>query len=260
MSNRLAGQSSGGTTLLPFLFHSSFDVPGAGDEFARDPIYDESLGYMPDEVTREFAKRMHYSAWRVSKAKTRREITHWRQRYFNYRDCIVLGNQKLTFRAVQKWRFASYFAEDMSAECQIVLIKAVAAYSPWLGVRFSTYAVTCLMRALSRLSQRRAADLSRSMPIEALPTGEPCDPHDEDQAAPSFEWLSDYLKHDDLLLTPREKMVLTLRFHLDENAPRLETLEQVGRNIGLSKERVRQVQNTALGKLRVALSSVTNGL
>ena len=62
----------------------------------------------------------------------------------------------------------------MASECQIVLIKAVAAFNPWLGIRFSTYAFTCLMRSLSRLSQRHAADrLSQSMPLESLPFGEP---------------------------------------------------------------------------------------
>ena len=68
----------------------------------------------------------------------------------------------------------SRLADDMASECQIVLIKAVAAFNPWLGIRFSTYAFTCLTRALSRLSQRLAADqLSRSLPLESLPHGEP---------------------------------------------------------------------------------------
>ena len=46
--------------------------------------------------------------------------------------------------------------------------------------------------------------------------------------------------------------MLLRRFSLDERA-KSGTLEQVGRELGLSKERVRQVQASALGKLRKAL-------
>jgi DNA-directed RNA polymerase sigma subunit (sigma70/sigma32) len=54
-------------------------------------------------------------------------------------------------------------------------------------------------------------------------------------------------------LTPREKSVLIRRYHLRDDLPRTDTLEQVGRELGLSKERVRQLQWSALGKLRAAL-------
>ncbi len=47
--------------------------------------------------------------------------------------------------------------------------------------------------------------------------------------------------------------MLTRRFHLNDEARSTETLEQVGRDLGLSKERVRQVQMAALGKLRSVL-------
>ena len=95
----------------------------------------------------------------------------------------MLGNRKLIYRAVRRWMPPSAFADDMVGDCQIVLIQAVAAYNPWMGIRFSTYAFTCLMRALSRLSQRHAADrLSRSLPLESLPDGEPRDDSTEEAA------------------------------------------------------------------------------
>jgi RNA polymerase sigma factor (sigma-70 family) len=201
---------------------------------------------------------MHYAAWRVSLALTGREAARWRRRYYDCRDRIVLGNRKLTYRAVQKWAPASQLADDMAAECQIVLIKAVAAFNPWLGIRFSTYAFTCLMRALSRLSQRQAADrLSRSLPLGSLPGGEPCYAMSEEPTRPGIARLDEYFQEGHTLLTPREKTVLMRRYHFNDNVPQTETLEQVGRELGLSKERVRQVQCAALGKLRVALLAET---
>jgi DNA-directed RNA polymerase sigma subunit (sigma70/sigma32) len=46
----------------------------------------------------------------------------------------------------------------------------------------------------------------------------------------------------------RERFVITHRYQLNGPAPTTETLEQVGKALGLSKERVRQLQNAALGK------------
>jgi RNA polymerase primary sigma factor len=49
-------------------------------------------------------------------------------------------------------------------------------------------------------------------------------------------------------LDEREKVILRLRFGLDSEGPH--TLEEIGRVIGLSRERVRQLEAQALGKLR----------
>ena len=64
--------------------------------------------------------------------------------------------------------------------------------------------------------------------------------------------IDEFLQANHSLLSPREKMVLVRRFSLDEQA-KAGTLEEVGRELGLSKERVRQVQASALGNLRQAL-------
>jgi RNA polymerase primary sigma factor len=75
---------------------------------------------------------------------------------------------------------------------------------------------------------------------------------DENALSP-FELLRDKtLRQDvrDILeeLEPREAEILTLRFGLDGNKPK--TLEEVGRKFKVTRERVRQIQNIALTKLR----------
>jgi RNA polymerase primary sigma factor len=49
-------------------------------------------------------------------------------------------------------------------------------------------------------------------------------------------------------LTPREERVLRLRYGLDDGKPR--TLEEVGKEFNVTRERIRQIEAKALRKLR----------
>lgn len=90
------------------------------------------------------------------------------------------------------------------------------------------------------------------------PIGEEEDSHlgdfipDDDALAPADaasmlllkEQLGDVLK----TLTPREEKVLSLRFGLEDGHPR--TLEEVGKEFNVTRERIRQIEAKALRKLR----------
>jgi RNA polymerase sigma factor (sigma-70 family) len=241
-----------------FLFHPDFVSKSAKGQFDPAPLLDDPTNYddkyMPDEVTRDHAKRMHYAAYRISTARSPGELARWRGAYHALRDRIVLGNRKLIYRAVRRRMAASNRAEDLIGDCHIVLIQAVAAFNPWMGIRFSTYAYTCLVRALSRLSQRANTDwLTRSVSLDALPEGEPRHRLPPDVGGSAQIPIEDYLREDHPLLSYREKMILAHRFTMHAD-PAEQTLEKVGKALGLSKERVRQVQATALDKLRKVLS------
>ncbi len=70
--------------------------------------------------------------------------------------------------------------------------------------------------------------------------------HDEPEPDDVSERVHDLVR----ALDPREQVVLTLRFGLDGEPRR--TLVQIGRQLGVSKERVRQLQDRALKKIRNA--------
>jgi len=57
-------------------------------------------------------------------------------------------------------------------------------------------------------------------------------------------------------LDDRERSILDLRFGLDDKAPK--TLDQIGQAMGVTRERIRQVQNIALKKLRTGMQKRDN--
>jgi RNA polymerase primary sigma factor len=79
---------------------------------------------------------------------------------------------------------------------------------------------------------------------------------DEDAQTP-FEVLRDKNLRDEVtdlleVLDDRERKIIFQRFALDGGTPK--TLEEVGKRFGVTRERIRQLQNIALTKLRRALS------
>ncbi len=237
-----------------FVIHPVFNKSTANKIFGLGAVVPSfSGGHMPDDITRECSSRMHYAAWRMSRCKYDETRNGWKNQYLRMRDMIVLGNRKLIFRAIRRWKPPANQVEDMTSDCHIVLIQAVSTYNPWLGIRFSTYAFTCLIRALSRMSRKLQADkLSRSVPLEML-AGTDLDPSSSDLISSLSLPLDELFGDSSILLSPREKLVLIHRFGLTDKQPAASTLEQVGKQLGLSKERVRQVQLQALPKLRAIL-------
>jgi RNA polymerase primary sigma factor len=76
-------------------------------------------------------------------------------------------------------------------------------------------------------------------------------PAPEDEAETSFrkETLTKVLG----MLSPRERAVLELRYGLDGKPPR--TLDEVGRTFNVTRERIRQIENQSLKKLRALADS-----
>lgn len=77
-----------------------------------------------------------------------------------------------------------------------------------------------------------------------IPDDDALSPADAASISLLKEQLSEVLK----TLTPREEKVLSLRFGLEDGHPR--TLEEVGKEFNVTRERIRQIEAKALRKLR----------
>jgi RNA polymerase primary sigma factor len=111
------------------------------------------------------------------------------------------------------------------------------------------------------MSPERVRDIQR-IALEPLsletPVGEEDDSFlgdfvaDENSIAPDSAAERDDLKDEIetalLELNPREQQVMRLRFGLDDG--QIRTLEEVGREFGVTRERIRQIESKTLAKLR----------
>jgi RNA polymerase primary sigma factor len=110
---------------------------------------------------------------------------------------------------------------------------------------------------VARLKSVAIRPASLDAPIADTDSTEFAEVIGDDEAQTPFELLRDKNllgEVDGMLevLDPREKKIISQRFGLDGGDPK--TLEDVGKDFGITRERIRQLQNIALAKLRRALS------
>ena len=198
-------------------------------------------------------------------------------------DLIQEGNIGL-IRAVQRydWRRGHRFSTHATWWIRQAISRAVA--DKGRTIRLPVYVNTALNR-IRRERQRLMQELGREPTEEELAAATGLDPirmvelqsapgapvslelpvgedeeqelgdvlADTDSASPEDLATTQTLKDEvqrvlESVLTPRERLVLQLRFGLGNS--QAHPLEQVGRELGITRERVRQIEAGALAKLR----------
>ncbi len=165
------------------------------------------------------------------------------------RDVLVTANLRLVVSIAKNFVDQTWSFDDLVAEGNVVLMKAVEKFNFALGNRFSTYATYAIQRQYFRLSHRGRQYRSRFV-IDDDPSRGQIDPGNGDggcseaQVGTLATIFSEFLGE----LEPRERKIVVARFGFDGKAPR--TFRDLGDSMGVCKERIRQIQTRALEKLR----------
>ena len=208
----------------------------------------------PDETSLFLA--LHTCAYRAERPARGRSISSreraaWSDRWHQIRDFIVKKNMPLAYSMIGHFRTRDLDREELVSDALLGLSQATERFDPWRGFRFSTYACNAIQRAMVR-SSRQASTRRRRFPLQHEMWQE--QPERTDWHTELYvERLNRALDYNLGELTDMESKILEKRF--PSGSQRRLTLQQIGDLVGLSKERVRQLQERALGKLREVLQA-----
>lgn len=135
--------------------------------------------------------------------------------------------------------------DDLAAEGSIALLRAIDAYDASYGVPFSAYASRRVCEAMSR----HAAVDDPEIDVADLPSGVQDSPEDFAAASESRRLVRADLIAAMASLTDREAEVISRRYFADEDT----TTVAVGKALGISGQRVREIERHALAKLRTLM-------
>lgn len=191
-----------------------------------------------------------------------RDLIKWQRIVMDTRNEIVRVNLPLVLAMVKRTKIANVDYSDLVSEGNLALMRSVDKFDCSRGYRFSTYACRSILKSFARVATRTAR-YRGYFPTEFDPTLEKSD-HVEKQRSNvednCMDEIRDALYSASDTLTEVEQEVIKARFAIaarKEDEAQAKTLEQVGEMVGLTKERVRQIQNKALGKLRHILENGT---
>jgi RNA polymerase sigma factor (sigma-70 family) len=189
--------------------------------------------------------------------RTSQELLRWHKRALEARSQIVQANVPLVLAMAKRTRLAGVDFADLISEGNMALLRSVDKFDCARGFKFSTYACRAIIKSFSRVAMRTSRYRCH-FPTEFDPMLEKSDFIERRRETTENDCASELraiVDQNVAGLSEVEQAVIRLRFALDGSDPQpaAKTLEQVGEIIGVTKERVRQIQNKALAKLRTAL-------
>lgn len=187
---------------------------------------------------------------RPSRAKLD-EVESLLERANRLRNYLLKANTRLVVSIARKFTDTRNSFDDLLSAGLTSLVRAVEKFDGDRGFRFSTYATCAVRRDLNRLVNNRRRDAQRfaSTPGDVLESVAEDDFQHPGQAVQRWQVLSRVLGDMMERLDDREKRIIRARFGFDEEEGKT-SFSHLGKRLGISKERVRQLANRAIEKLR----------
>lgn len=187
-----------------------------------------------------------------------REVALWYGRVRDTREIITQANLALVLAMAKRTRMSDVDFGELVSEGNMALLRAVEKFDIARGFKFSTYACRAILKAFSRIAMKNSR-YRQAFPTEFDPTMEKSNYQESRRAdieQDAVEELQRIIGSNTAQLSDVEKTVIQARFAVNQGQDASAmTLEEVGRVIGVTKERVRQIQNKALEKLRATIEN-----
>jgi RNA polymerase sigma factor (sigma-70 family) len=183
------------------------------------------------------------------------EFLLWHRRFEHFREYLVRTNLALVLAMAKRTRLGDVDFAEIVSEGNMALIRAVDKFNIDRGFKFSTYACRAILKAFSRTALKASRHRTR-FPVEFEPEMEKSDWQDRRRDAVEEDCIDELKAIVDRNLADLsqvEETVIRRRFNWQQEEESPLTLEEVGQIIGVTKERVRQIQNKALAKIRGVL-------
>ncbi|HEX8340345.1 MAG TPA: sigma-70 family RNA polymerase sigma factor [Tepidisphaeraceae bacterium] len=232
---------------LPPVFHITYDFRKPSTPATNAPTTDEE---------RRWFLQFNYARLRVAQGDGG-EAALWSRRAAHMEELIARRNLPLVAFAygVDRSRLTRADFDDVFSHGMAALLRCIRAFDVAKGFKFSTFTVVSVRRAFGGANMKAAkhgqragwrTDISTADAIASL------DDYNGRESVETADYLGELLEANVAELNPNQQKVLALRFGLN-GGDRL-TLDEVGDVLGVTRERVRQIQLRALLKLREALS------
>lgn len=186
------------------------------------------------------------------------EILRWYRVADRVREQIAETNLALVLAMAKRTRMSEVDFADLVSEGNMALLRAVDKFDAGRGYKFSTYACRAILKAFSRQGMKLSKYRSR-FPTDFDPKLERSnflEVKRESFEKDAAEEVKRIVLENRCDLSDVERTVIEHRFGLETGElEKPMTLEQVGQIIGVTKERVRQIQNKAMEKIKLQLEA-----
>ena len=172
-------------------------------------------------------------------------------------DKLVTANMGYVITLARQYKSDILSTDDLISEGAIGIMKAAEKYDASKGKPFVTFAAPYIRRAIEKAIDRLATDIDTRSTDESIPIGSRnnftlLNVLEDKSAMKADATVEEASLTDDLLqcmnvLSEREQRVINLYYG---NGYERQTMAEIAETMGLKRERVRQVRNQALRKLR----------
>ncbi len=251
---------------IEYIYSPEFDLPGAESSI----LPAESIAvakqssderYTPLNKAQEYAlfRLYNYLKWQIERilkpylnsstipARVLDKLDELDSKAKTVKDKLVLANQPLLMSIAKKHQHCPLSFEELISEGLSPLMKSIEKFDFTRGYKFSTYVSWAIMKHFARIigeasTLKHQYQLIDREDIEKAEQG--IMDIDKEQAYANSVAVQNALAK----LNERERHILENRFGIDRNAEPL-SLSKLGLKLGITKERVRQIESRAMDKL-----------